>query len=149
MAASGAGAADDGATDDGASDDGASDDRLEIRGLRVVAVHGVLAEETERAQPFELDLDVWADLTGASRSDDLADTVDYGELVARAAGAAGAPRCALLEAVAARVADAVLGVDARISAVAVTVRKLRPPVPFDLASAGVRVLRRRPDPGPT
>jgi len=122
---------------------GATDDRLEIRGLRVVAVHGVLAEETERAQPFELDLDIWIDLADAARSDDLADTVDYGELVARAARAAGPPRCALLEAVAGRVADAVLGVDPRITAVAVTVRKLRPPVPFDLASAGAGVLRRR------
>ncbi len=125
---------------------GAADDRLEIRGLRVVAVHGVLPEETERAQPFELDLDVWADLAPAARSDDLGDTVDYGELVTRAARAAGAPRCALLEAVAGRVADAVLGADARISAVAVTVRKLRPPVPVDVASAGVRVLRHRPSP---
>jgi len=122
------------------------DDRLEIRSLRVMAVHGVLAEERERAQPFELDLDVWADLAPAGRSDDLVDTIDYGELVARAADAAGSPRCDLLEAVAGRVAGTVLALDERITAVAVTVRKLRPPVPRDLGSAGVRVLRRRPPP---
>jgi dihydroneopterin aldolase len=118
-------------------------DRLEVRGLRVTAVHGVLPEETDRAQPFELDLDVWADLGPPGRSDDLADTVDYGQLVAVAAAAAGPPPCALLERVATRVAEAVLGADPRVAEVAVTVRKLRPPVPFDLASAGVRVVRRR------
>ena len=121
----------------------AEGDRVELRGLRVVAVHGVLPEETERAQPFELDLDVETDLAPAGRSDDLEDTVDYGALVAAAAAAAGEPPCALREAVAARVAEAVLACDRRIGAVAVTVRKLRPPVPHDLVSAGVRVERRR------
>jgi len=124
---------------------GPADDRLEIRGLRVLAVHGVLPEEVERAQPFELDLDVWTDMAIAARTDALADTVDYGALVTRAAAAAGPPRCALLETVAVRVAEAVLDVDRRIAAVAVTVRKLRPPVPVDLASAGVRVWRHRTD----
>jgi hypothetical protein len=35
----------------------------------------------------------------------------------------------------------VLAVDPRIAGVTVTVRKLRPPVPVDLASAGVTVTR--------
>ena len=32
-------------------------DRIELRGLRCVGTHGVLVEEQERAQPFEVDLD--------------------------------------------------------------------------------------------
>jgi len=32
--------------------------RIELRGLRLVGTHGVLAEEQERAQPFEVDLDL-------------------------------------------------------------------------------------------
>ena len=51
---------------------------------------------------------------------------------------------ALLEAVADAVARAVLDHDERVGAVAATVRKLRPPVPLDLGSVGVRVVRRRP-----
>ena len=51
----------------------------------------------------------------------------------------------LLERLATRIADDVLAVDLRIAAVTVTVRKLRPPVPLDLASAGVRVTRRAPE----
>ena len=47
----------------------------------------------------------------------------------------------LLERLATRIADDVLAVDARIDSVTVTVRKLRPPVPVDLASAGVSITR--------
>ena len=56
-------------------------DRIELRGLRSVGTHGVLAEEQTRAQPFEVDLELEADLTAAGRSDDLADTVDYGVII--------------------------------------------------------------------
>jgi len=48
----------------------------------------------------------------------------------------------LLEALAERIATVVLDADARISAVSVSVRKLRPPVALDMATVGVSVLRR-------
>jgi len=50
----------------------------------------------------------------------------------------------LLERLATRIADDVLAVDPRIATVTVTVRKLRPPVALDLASAGVTVTRLAP-----
>ncbi len=56
----------------------------------------------------------------------------------------GTERHRLLERLATRIADAVLGVDPRIDTVTVTVRKLRPPVPVDLASAGVTITRPSP-----
>ena len=49
----------------------------------------------------------------------------------------------LLEALAGRLADALLITDARLTAVEVTVRKLHPPLALDVASTGVRVLRAR------
>ena len=49
----------------------------------------------------------------------------------------------LLEALAGRMASALLIVDSRIEAVEVTVRKLRPPLALDVASTGVRVRRSR------
>ena len=49
----------------------------------------------------------------------------------------------LLEHLATRVADAVLAADPRVGAATVWVRKLRPPVAFDLATSGVRVTRSR------
>lgn len=47
----------------------------------------------------------------------------------------------LLERLATRIADDVLAVDPRITSVTVTVRKLRPPLPADLASAAVTITR--------
>jgi len=118
-------------------------DRIEIRDLRVVGVHGVLTEERERAQPFSVDIVAWLDMAAAQRSDALGDTVDYANLAQVAADVVGQRSYQLLEALAGRLADALLITDGRLQAVAVTVRKLRPPLPLDVASTGVRVLRSR------
>ena len=118
-------------------------DRIEIRDLRVVGVHGVLPEERERAQPFSVDIVAWVDMAAAQRSDDLADTVDYGALAQTAADVVGQRSFQLLEALAGRLAEALLIVDSRLEAVEVTVRKLRPPLALDVASTGVQVLRSR------
>ena len=62
---------------------------------------------------------------------------------ATVAGAVAAGHVALLERMAARVADAVLALDPRIDTVDLTIRKLRPPVPLDLATSGVHIVRDR------
>jgi dihydroneopterin aldolase len=118
-------------------------DRIELRGLRIVGIHGVLAEEQARAQPFEVDLDLEADLAVAGRSDRLEDTIDYGALSEQVASVVQNERHALLERLAERIAETALA-DERVAAVTVTLRKLRPPVPVDLATAGVRIARQRP-----
>jgi dihydroneopterin aldolase len=118
-------------------------DRIELRGLRVPARVGVLPIEREQDQPLEFDLDLVVDLGPAGRSDDLADTVHYGAVCDAVATAVGAGHVALLERLAELVARAVLGVDSRIIAVDLAVRKLRPPVPHDLATSGVHVVRTR------
>lgn len=123
--------------------DGRAGDLIELRGLRLVGICGALPEERERAQPLEFDIDVEADLSVAGSSDALGDTVDYGALCACVAAvvADGAPE--LLEHLAAQVATAILGIDPRITATTIAVRKLRPPVPHALDSSGVRVRRSR------
>jgi len=119
-------------------------DRVELRGLRALGHHGALAGEQDRRQPFEIDLDVEVDLGVAARSDALFDTVDYGAIARVAAGVVTDERWRLLERMAQRIGEEVLAADPRVGAVTVTVRKLRPPVPVDLGSAGVQLsLRRR------
>ncbi|HUR17571.1 MAG TPA: dihydroneopterin aldolase [Acidimicrobiales bacterium] len=117
-------------------------DLLELRRLRVMATHGCLPEEQARAQPFELDLDVEFDMAPAATSDAVGDTVDYGRLVDEVREAVTGGHFSLLEALAERVAQVVLA-DGRVASVVVAVRKLRPPVAADLATAGVRVTRTR------
>ena len=117
-------------------------DAVELRGLWAMGVHGVLPEERTRAQPFEVDLDIEADLSAAGRSDDLADTLDYAAIAELVSRVITDEHFALLERLAERIAGVVLA-DSRAAAVTVTVRKLRPPVAVDLNTAGVRIHRVR------
>ncbi|HEY6624276.1 MAG TPA: dihydroneopterin aldolase [Acidimicrobiales bacterium] len=119
-------------------------DRIEIRGLRLLGTHGVLAEERSRPQPFEVDVDLSLSTAAAGASDDLTDTVDYAEVVGRVSAVVDGPTSyLLLEALAAAMADEVLAADSRIESVTLSVRKLQPPLPADLSTVGVRITRRQ------
>lgn len=112
---------------------------LEVRGLRVLGTHGVLPDEKKRPQPFEVDLDLFFDMAAAAASDDLNDAVDYGAVVDAVVAVVTGPSVELLERLARLIGDAVLALDQRIESVEVAVRKLEPPIPYELTSAGVRL----------
>ena len=122
----------------------ADGDRIELRGLRVLGLCGLLPEEHARVQPLEVDLDVLADLAVPGETDDVADTIDYSALCALAERIISEERFDLLEALARRLAEGVMA-DDRVQAVTVAVRKLRPPVPHHLDTSGVRITRTRAD----
>lgn len=115
-------------------------DRIEVAGIRAMGVIGVLPEERERAQPFEIDLVIDCDLAEAGATDDLGATVHYGLAAERAVAVVTGETHELLERVAQRIAEDVLEMD-RVDAVEVTVKKLRPPVAFDAAYTAVRITR--------
>jgi 7,8-dihydroneopterin aldolase/epimerase/oxygenase len=121
----------------------ATGDRIELRGLRIAGVVGVLPHEQAQAQPLELDLDLGLDLATAGASDDLGDTVDYGAVCTAVEAVVVASSYALLEALAERIAATVLAADDRLLDVTVSVRKLRPPVAQQLDTSGVRLTRTR------
>jgi dihydroneopterin aldolase len=111
---------------------------IELRGLRLDALIGVLPQELEVPQPIEVDADVHVDITAAAASDRLGDAVDYGALCEALVRRVTAGHVGLLERLAHLLATDVLAVDGRIEAVELVVRKLRPPVD-GLATSGVRV----------
>jgi dihydroneopterin aldolase len=115
---------------------------IELRGIRVLGRHGVSESERSAAQPFELDIDVFTDMSRAADSDDLADTVDYQALAEGACRVVAERSFQLLEALAGAVAESSLEHEG-VEQVTVSVRKLRPPVAVDMASAGVRITRTR------
>lgn len=120
--------------------------KLAIGGLRLLGRHGVLPEELQRTQPFEVSLELDLDMAAAASSDRLTDTVDYAAVVEAARGVVeGGPALHLLEALSTRIATAVLAAAPHSSGVRVEIRKLRPPVPADLGWAGVAVYVGRPD----
>ena len=113
-------------------------DWIELRGLRCSAVVGVLLEERERPQPLEFDIDIQRDFEGAALNDDIAETTNYAAILSLATAVAIEGRFLLLESLVYRVGREVLAYDEEIVAVTVVVRKLRPPVPEDVATVGVR-----------
>jgi dihydroneopterin aldolase len=118
-------------------------DRIELRGLRVLGIHGLLPEEQVRPQPFEVDIDLVVNLSLAGSSDNVSDTVDYASVADAVRVIVEREHYGLMEALASRLADALLGLGP-VEEVEVGLRKLRPPVAADLASAGVRIRRPRP-----
>jgi dihydroneopterin aldolase len=119
-----------------------SGDRIELRGLTVRGHHGVFDFERRDGQEFVVDVTVWLDLAPAAASDDLKQTLHYGELAERVAAiVAGEPRD-LIETVAGAIADEVL-TDARVTAVEATVHKPSAPIPLQFADVAVTVHRSR------
>ena len=116
-------------------------DRITLTGLRVRGFHGVLPCERENGQDFLVDASLRLDTRTAAASDDLADTVDYGELAQRLADVVGGEPFHLVETLAGRLADECLR-DPRVTEVEVTVHK--PAAPIALAFADVSVTVRRP-----
>jgi dihydroneopterin aldolase len=108
----------------------------------VLGRHGALQGEQDTAQPFEVDLEVEAELGDAARDDDLTKTIDYSFVVETAMSIVRQHKYRLLEALAGAIANGILEIPT-VKAVTVTVRKLRPPVAADMASAGVRLRRER------
>ncbi len=117
-------------------------DRIELHGLRVRGNHGVFDHERQDGQDFIVDLTVWLDLAKAAASDDLADTLDYGALAARAAAIIEGPPRNLIETVAAEIADDVMR-DHRVTAVDVVLHKPSAPIPLTFADVMVVASRSR------
>lgn len=117
-----------------------SSDAITLRGIEFVGVHGATEEERLRHQRFSVDLVLELPLDKPAGSDALADTVDYaavGELVVKVGTTA---RHHLLESLAAHIAG---DVQDRwpTAAVTVSIRKLSPPVDFQVAAIEVRIHR--------
>jgi dihydroneopterin aldolase len=118
-------------------------DAIFIRGLVVHAHHGVMSHEEKVGQRFVIDLELEIDLASAGLSDRLADTASYSAIVDTATRAFTHQSYRLVEAAAARVAEAVLAAFPKIATVRVTVHKPHAPIAAIFGDVGVTILRRR------
>ncbi|MFP4561932.1 MAG: dihydroneopterin aldolase [Spirochaetia bacterium] len=97
-------------------------DTIIIRGLKCSCLVGVNPEERTRRQDILIDLELSLDLSAASHSDDLEDTVDYHALAERVRGTAEESGFFLIERLAGEIAEVCLKTPP-VTAVTVTVRK--------------------------
>jgi dihydroneopterin aldolase len=120
-----------------------SSDRIVLTGLTVTGYHGVYADERRDGQPFVVDVVLELDTGPAAASDDVRDTVHYGELAAKLADVVAGEPVNLLERLADRLVRVCLA-DQRVTAAEVTVHKPKAPIPLEFADVSVTVRRDRP-----
>jgi 7,8-dihydroneopterin aldolase/epimerase/oxygenase len=118
-------------------------DAIFINGLLIHAHHGVMAHEEQVGQRFMIDLELATDLGPAGHSDKLADTASYGAIVETATRAFTKQSYRLVEAAAARVAEALLAAFPNVASVRVTVHKPHAPIAAIFNDVGVSIVRRR------
>jgi dihydroneopterin aldolase len=118
-------------------------DTVFVSSLALHAYHGVMQHEAKVGQTFQLDLVLDIDLAEASRSDKLAHTVGYDQVVEVASAAFCTRRYRLVEAAAGAVAEAVLDRFPTVASVRVTVHKPHAPIAATFADVGVTIARAR------
>jgi 7,8-dihydroneopterin aldolase/epimerase/oxygenase len=120
-----------------------SADRIALSGLRVRGYHGVFEHERRDGQDFVVDAVLEVSTASAAASDELADTIDYGDLAQRLAAVVSGEPVNLIETLVERLAAECLA-DPRVIAATVTVHKPQAPIPLTFADVAVTVRRARP-----
>lgn len=117
-------------------------DEIVLTGLTVFGRHGVYEHEREDGQEFTIDLRLRLSLDRAAATDDVADTVHYGELAEKVAAVVAGEPVNLIETLAERIAEVGLE-DHRVQQVTVTVHKPHAPIALNFADVAVTVHRGR------
>ena len=116
-------------------------DLIEIKGIKSFGYHGVLESEKVTGQDFYVDVVLEVDLSRASVSDNVADTINYAEvtdLVVREI--TGAP-VSLIEKLAGNIADRIKATYPQAATVSVTVHKPQAPVNAQVKDISVTINR--------
>jgi dihydroneopterin aldolase len=117
-------------------------DRITLTGLQARGHHGVYDFERADGQDFVVDVDLELDLAPAAASDDVADTVHYGDLAGRLVEVVTGEPVDLIETLADRLAAVCLR-DERVAAATVTVHKPQAPIPHAFTDVAVTLRRAR------
>jgi dihydroneopterin aldolase len=118
-------------------------DEIRLTGIYGYGYHGVLDHERENGQDFYVDLTLLLDLSIASRSDNLEDTIDYSAASDLVVSAIQGPPYSLLEGLGGHIADQLLAVFPLLEKVQVTVHKPQAPITAKLEDIAVTVQRNR------
>lgn len=110
--------------------------KIKINNIRVHAWHGCLKEESIIGSDYRVDLEVWANLSNAAKTDQLNNTVDYVHLN-NIVKEEMAIKSKLLEHVARRILDRLFSEIPMIDHAEVSVSKINPPIGGDVESVSV------------
>ena len=116
--------------------------KIYLKKIRLYSYHGCMDEEKKIGSDYVVNLKVETDLSASSKSDNLADTVDYVNLYSIVKEEMG-QRAKLLETVADRIINRVLKEHPDVIKASVKVAKKNPPIGGNVEEVAVkRELRR-------
>lgn len=115
---------------------------IKLNNIRVYAHHGCLKEESIIGSAYSVDLEVYANLQLATKTDALKDTVDYVHLNTIVTQEM-AIRSKLLEHVGQRIINRIFKEITSISKAQVWVSKINPPIGGDVESVSVHLSSER------
>jgi dihydroneopterin aldolase len=113
-----------------------------LKNIRIYAFHGCMEEEEKIGSDYIVNLKVDAPMEMASRTDELEDAVDYVSLNAIVKEEMSV-RSKLLEHVAQRIVDKIMGQFDEVESVEVSVAKQNPPIGGDMDEVCIRLKEER------
>lgn len=116
-------------------------DLINLIGIHGFGYHGVFEHEAKNGQDFYVDLEIHLDLTRASISDDLKETIDYGSLADLVVEEITGERAQLIERLAGRIADRIKDEFPQVTNIAVTVHKPSAPISAQTTDISVTITR--------
>jgi dihydroneopterin aldolase len=116
-------------------------DLIRISGIKGFGYHGVFETERANGQDFYVDVELEVDLTRASVSDDVNDTINYAEVTDLVVEEITTNPVSLIEKLAGRIAERIKETYAQAALVTVTVHKPQAPVSADVKDISVTISR--------
>ncbi len=118
-------------------------DKIFVNQMEFYGYHGVFPEENRLGQRFVVDLIIETDLSAAGKSDQLDDSINYGELYAVCKEVVEGEQYNLVEAIAEQIASRMLTQFSNVQTCTVKVFKPDPPIPGHYKSVAVEIKRGR------
>lgn len=116
--------------------------KIQVNNIKIYAYHGCLEEESVIGSWYKIDLEVEADLTTSSMTDNLSDTVDYVHLN-QIVNKEMMIRSKLLEEVTKRILDRIFLELEMVQKAHVSVAKLNPPIGGNVEEVVVILSKKR------
>ena len=114
---------------------------LKIDNIKLWARVGVLDEERDLGQLFNLDVSLWADFENCTENDDLKKTVDYSKLVKILKNQANKIYCFTIEKYSKEILE-IINNEFQVSRIKIVLTKCNPPINgFDGKVSIVRILQ--------
>lgn len=118
-------------------------DRISIYGISATGYHGVFDHEKRDGQKFIIDVVLHVDITRAAASDNVADTVHYGEVSELVVEQIQAGPWDLIEKLGSEIAEAILAAYPGVQQIDVVVHKPQAPIPVPFSDVTITLTRRQ------